>query len=292
MDLKTYLKKIIRRVDKILVRILTRKGIPKSIINGAKYSVFSGGKRIRPALLIASCEAVGGNTEKSLNAACAIELIHTYSLIHDDLPAMDDDDLRRGKATLHKVIGEGNAILVGDALLTLAFEILATDNLLSARKKIQLIAELGKASGMAGMIGGQAMDIASEGKKINLKTLQYIHSHKTGALITASCRMGAIIGNANKKAFNFISEYGKNIGLAFQITDDILNVIGDKSRTGKAVGSDDRRKKATYPSLFGVEKSIIKAKKHVETAIRNIEIFGHKAIPLKLIASNILNRTS
>jgi len=292
MDLKGYLAVKIRLIENALVKNLPKKDVPKTLFRGARYSIFSGGKRIRPVLVLASCEAAGGDCKKALNAASAIEFIHTYSLIHDDLPAMDDDDLRRGKPTLHKVIGVGNAILVGDALLTLAFQILADDKKLSPDKNTRLISELSRAAGISGMVGGQAVDIAAEGKDVNRKTVEYIHSRKTGALITASCRMGGITGGADKKALNALTLYGENIGLAFQITDDILNVTGDKSKTGKATGSDVRRRKATYPSAIGVEKSWKKAQDCVNAALKVVEVFGKKGIPLRMIAESILNRVS
>jgi geranylgeranyl diphosphate synthase, type II len=292
MDLKEYLYGKIKFIEKALGRVLPARDIPEILSDGMRYSIFSGGKRIRPILLLASCKAVGGDERKALKAACAVELIHTYSLIHDDLPAMDNDDLRRGKPTLHKVVGEANAILAGDALLTLAFQILSEDKTLDLEKRILLISELGRASGASGMVGGQAADIEYEGKSADIKAVEYIHSHKTGSLITASCRMGGIAGDADRKSMNTLTKYGQNMGLAFQITDDILNITGDKTKTGKAIGSDIKKKKATYPAVLGIEKSRQKANECIETATKSISIFNNKGIVLKMIAESLLNRLS
>jgi geranylgeranyl diphosphate synthase type II len=234
---------------------------------------------------------VCGSGAPALDAACALECIHTYSLIHDDLPGMDNDDYRRGKLTNHKVFGEGMAILAGDALLTYAFEILA--NMATAENSlqmIQIIQEAAKASGEAGMIGGQVVDILSEQKEPSLELLQYIHSHKTGALIAASVRIGAILGGANEEQLEALTIYAHQLGLAFQITDDILDVVGDAEKIGKPVGSDEKNQKATYPLLFGLEQSKVMAKEAVDTAIHALAPFGDGADMLKQLALYLLSR--
>ena len=218
MDFVGYLDRKIKLIEEALAGILPSDDIPAVLTRGAKYSLSSGGKRIRPLLLLASCEAAGGNPKNALNAACAVELIHTYSLIHDDLPAMDDDDLRRGKPTLHKVIGEGNAILAGDALLTLAFQILAEDRKLHSETKVLLISELSRAAGSSGMVGGQAADIASEGKPVNRKMVDYIHSRKTGTILQHHAGWGELSAKPAKKSSMHLPDTAKHSGLAFQIT--------------------------------------------------------------------------
>jgi geranylgeranyl diphosphate synthase type II len=256
--------------------------------------VFAGGKRVRPVLMLAACETVGGDLNQALPAACAMEMIHTYSLIHDDLPAMDDDDFRRGNPTNHKVYGEATAILAGDALLTEAFILLAGDQEHGdAAARLRVIHEIATASGSRGMVGGQVVDMESEGKgEIDLATLSYIHTHKTGALIRASVRAGAILGGATEQSLAALTHYGEAIGLAFQIADDILDVEGTTEELGKDAGSDQARGKATYPALVGLEASKARAQELVQMALDALSIFDQRAEPLRAIASYIVKRKS
>jgi len=291
MNTHEYLDERKALIDNILESVLpSKKDVPNTLAEGMRYTVLSAGKRIRPILLIAACEAAGGDPEKAMNAACAVELIHAYSLIHDDLPAIDDDHRRRGKPTLHIVIGEGNAVLVGDALQALAFRILAEDEALEPAKRVLLISELARAAGMHGMTGGQVADLASEDRKIDASTLEYIHRHKTGAMIIASVRMGGIVGRADEKSLEALKSYGENAGLAFQIVDDILDVVGNVETLGKATGADEMHSKATYMSILGVDESRRKAGACIENAIAALEIFGERAVALVEIAKYIINR--
>lgn len=265
---------------------------PELIHESMRYSVHAGGKRLRPVLVLASAEAVGGDLLKSLPTACAMELIHTYSLIHDDLPSMDNDDYRRGKLTNHKVFGESMAILAGDALLTLAFELI-TDSVekdVPPKVIINVIKEIATAAGSRGMIGGQVVDILSEDKTIDGDLLKYIHAHKTGALFKASIRAGAMLGGASENALNDLTEYAEYMGIAFQITDDILDVEGDSQTMGKTVGSDQRKNKSTYPSLYGMEESKRLAVEAVEKSLSALIKFDEKADILRYIASSLINR--
>ena len=261
-------------------------------IEAMRYSLFAGGKRVRPILCLAAAEALGGRSEDAMPAACALECIHTYSLIHDDLPAMDDDDFRRGKPTNHKVFGEAGAILAGDGLLTFAFELLSNRELGHATdsQRLQVVNLIARAAGSRGMVGGQALDIACEGKEVPFETLQFIHSHKTGALITVSVQAGGIMGNADSEQLQALTEYGEHIGLTFQIVDDLLNVEGSLEELGKAAGSDAERQKATYPALFGVEATKEKAWATVESAIGCLRNFDQRAEPLRELARYIVNR--
>jgi len=261
-------------------------------IEAMRYSLFAGGKRVRPILCLAAAEAVGGRADNAMPAACALECIHTYSLIHDDLPAMDDDDFRRGKPTNHKVFGEAGAILAGDGLLTFAFELLSNPELglASDSQRLRVINLIARAAGSRGMVGGQALDIACEGKGIPFETLQFIHSHKTGALITGSVQAGGVMGNADSEQFQALTAYGEHIGLTFQIVDDLLNVEGSLEQLGKAAGSDAVRQKATYPALFGVEATKEKAMATVESAIDCLRDFDQRAEPLRELARYIVNR--
>lgn len=290
MDIRRYLKEKKDHIDKALEGILLTEGeFPKNLHKAMRYSVFAGGKRIRPILLIASAEAVGGRMEDVINAACAVELIHTYSLIHDDLPAMDNDDLRRGKPTSHKVFGEALAILAGDALLTLAFDILAK-SYNNVENALTVIHGIAKASGSIGMVGGQAVDIESEGKECDLPLLEYIHIHKTGALILASIRAGAILAGAARKQIEALTRYGEAVGLAFQIADDILDVEGTKETIGKTAGSDAKKKKITYPSVLGLNESKKRAIELTQIALDAIRDFDDMAEPLQKIAGYVVER--
>ena len=284
-DLKKYLERKRKVVDEALDKYLPKeKDEPKIIHRAMRYSVFAGGKRLRPILAMASFELVRGKGNSILPAACALELIHTYSLIHDDLPCMDDDDLRRGKPTLHRVFGEGMAVLAGDALHALAFEVLLK------AKTLDIISEIARAIGTKGMIGGQVADLEAEGKKISLSKVDYIHTHKTAALIKASIRVGALLGEASSEELEALSGYGDKIGLAFQIADDILDVVGKEKMMGKKTGADQN--KATYPKIIGVEKSKQEAKQLVEKAKGELEVFGDKGLILKELADFIVNRVN
>ena len=294
-DLSSYLfskqKQINRTIDK-LIEQTTNSSI---IVSAMRHSLMAGGKRIRPVLCMAASQAVGGRTQDVLMPACALEMIHTYSLIHDDLPAMDNDDLRRGKPTCHIAFDEATAILTGDALLTLAFEILSSIDLNhikinNAVKWLQVIHIIAKAAGYKGMIEGQIKDIAAEGNRIGLKDLEKMHTLKTGALIEASISTGAILGNGSVEQIQQLNIYAKNIGLAFQVIDDILNVEGDPAVMGKDVGTDHVREKSTYPSILGIEKSKEFAKNLVNNALQALDYFDNKSDPLRAIAHYIIDR--
>ncbi|QEK12155.1 polyprenyl synthetase family protein [Crassaminicella thermophila] len=281
MDFKIELQKKADIIDKALDKYLPKETSPQNLIFDAmRYSVFAGGKRLRPILMTAASEFVGGKIDDILPFACAIEMIHTYSLIHDDLPAMDNDDYRRGKLTNHKVYGEGIAILAGDGLLNYAFELMIKDALednKNLQRKILAMKEIASASGIYGMIGGQVVDLISESKKIDADTLDYIHNNKTAALIVASIRAGAIIGGADEELLKCLTEFAKNVGLGFQITDDILDIVGDEKKLGKKVGSDIDNQKATYPSIHGLDVSIKKVNELFNKSVKSIERFGEKA---------------
>jgi geranylgeranyl diphosphate synthase type II len=293
MDIKNYLaaKRILVEESLEQYMLAPAKQLVEHI-EAMRYSLFAGGKRVRPILCLAAAEAVGGRLEKVMPAACALECIHTYSLIHDDLPAMDDDDFRRAKPTNHKVYGEAGAILAGDGLLTFAFELLSSPEFAFAPEKsrLQVVNLIARAAGSLGMVGGQALDIACEGKEIDFATLQFIHSHKTGALITAAVQAGAVLGGAGPEQLKTLTGYGEKIGLTFQIVDDLLNVEGTLEQLGKAAGSDAAREKATYPAFFGVEATREKARATSEAAIDCLQDFGEQAEPLRELARYIVNR--
>jgi geranylgeranyl diphosphate synthase type II len=295
MDLKAYLKEECTRIDAALDLYLPRETeLPHSVHKAMRYSVFAGGKRVRPILMLAACKAVGGDTEGAIPAACAMEMIHTYSLIHDDLPAMDDDDFRRGNPTSHKVFGEAVAILAGDALLTEAFKLTSDPHFAGgcdAVARLAVIHVIATCAGSYGMVGGQVVDMESEGKPdIDLPTVQYIHTHKTGALIKASVVAGALLGGADEKALSAITRYGEAAGLAFQIADDILDIEGTTEEIGKDAGSDQARGKATYPAVIGLAAARLEAQSMMDEAMRALEIFGPEADPLREIARYIVNR--
>jgi geranylgeranyl diphosphate synthase type II len=290
-DLNSYISRKNILINDELNKIINSSKDSSLLIKAMSYSLLSGGKRIRPVLCIAASEAIGGNEYDVLSAACALEMIHTYSLIHDDLPAMDNDSLRRGKPTSHVAFNESTAILAGDALLTLAFQILSsihTNN--NAAKWLKVIYVVSLAAGYRGMIEGQMRDMASENSDISLKELEDMHSLKTGALIEASVESGAILGNGNTEQIEQLKIYAKNIGLAFQITDDLLNVKGDPAITGKAAGSDKTRNKCTYPALLGVTGSKNHAKKIITDALHAIETFDNKSDSLRALALYIIER--
>ncbi len=289
-DPDAYIAKWRKKVDRMLDEVLPGEDErPASLSAAMRYSVFAGGKRLRPVLCIAGCEAVSAKPASVLRAAAAIEMVHTYSLIHDDLPAMDDDDLRRGRPTCHKKFGEAVAILAGDALLTEAFGVIVKDPGLDPWLKNVAVAELAMAAGAAGMVAGQVVDMEAEGHDFSRDDVEYIHLHKTAAMISMSVALGAIIGNGSEEEVNSLRAYGRALGLAFQITDDVLNVAGSKE-TGKGVGTDAGRGKATYPALMGVEASREKAKELCGRAIAEIAGFGHRADPLRALAGFVLER--
>lgn len=295
MDLKVYLKEQCARIDAALDRFLPRETeLPHSIHKAMRYSIFAGGKRVRPILMLAACQAVGGDTERAIPAACAMEMIHTYSLIHDDLPAMDDDDLRRGNPTNHKVFGEAIAILAGDALLTEAFKLASDHRLTDGSEPSGLLAvihEIATCAGSYGMVGGQVVDMESEGRHdIDLATVQYIHTHKTGALIKASVVAGALLGGAAGHQLAAITRFGEAAGLAFQIADDILDIEGTTEEIGKDAGSDEARGKATYPAVMGLAAAKAEAQSMMDEALRALGIFGAEADPLREIARYIVQR--
>ncbi len=295
MDLKTYLKQQCTRVDAALDSYLPKEcELPHSLHKAMRYSIFAGGKRVRPILMLAACEAVGGDTAQAIPAACAMEMIHTYSLIHDDLPAMDDDDYRRGNPTNHKVFGEAIAILAGDALLTEAFKLISSPRFAAEvppAARLAVIHEIATCAGSYGMVGGQVVDMESEGKPdIDLPTVQYIHTHKTGALLKASVVAGALVGGADKPKLTAITRYGEAAGLAFQIADDILDIEGTTEEIGKDAGSDEARGKATYPAVMGLSEAKQEAQAMMDEAMRALEIFGSEADRLREIAMYIVKR--
>ncbi len=294
--LKEYLAERKAVIDRALAGYLAgEENDPEVIFQAARYSLLAGGKRLRPILCLAAAEAVGGKCGPVLPVACAIEFIHTYSLIHDDLPAMDNDDFRRGRPTAHKVFGEDIAILAGDALLTEAFRLMTRRELMPGMPPERLLAAIGEiaeAAGFFGMVGGQVLDIRAEGKEADLATLQRMHQKKTGALIRISLRAGAILAGAADEKIESLSSYGEQIGLAFQITDDILNVEGDPRLLGKETGSDAARGKVTFPALLGMEASRTRAAELIREALYSLAFFDDRAEPLRGIARYILERKS
>jgi len=294
MDLKAYLREKQHLVNDALKGLFPEsEGPTADLIRAMNYSLFAGGKRLRPILCLAGADAVGGGESHVLPVACALELIHTYSLIHDDLPAMDDDDMRRGQPTNHKVFGEAVAVLAGDGLLTEAFHLMANVDIpkrLGPRVLLKVMALIASAAGYDGMVGGQVVDIQSEGKELSFPLVSFIHTHKTGALIAASVTSGAMLGGGEEQEIQAISSYGQKIGLAFQISDDILNIEGDSREVGKGVGTDAEKGKMTYPSVVGLSRSKEIQKEMVEQAIESLEPFDHGADPLRLIARYIIER--
>ncbi len=294
----TYLKEGKKTIDGALERYLPGEdNYPSLIFKAMRYSIFAGGKRIRPILCLAAVEALGaGELRPSiLPVACALEMIHTYSLIHDDLPAMDDDDYRRGVPTSHKVFGEDIAILAGDALLTEAFSLMSKGGGMEdipPERILRVIHEIASAAGCFGMIGGQVADVRSEDTSLNEETLNYIHNSKTGALILASVRSGALLAGAGRENLDALSTYGRSIGLAFQIVDDILNVEGDRMITGKSTGSDASHGKITFPAVFGLEESRKKAGELIDKALIAVSGFGDHAFALRMAAQHIMERKS
>jgi len=292
--IKHYLDERKTLVDKALQKFMPNpSGLASDVIKAMNYSLFAGGKRIRPILCIAGAEAVGGSADSVVPVACAIELIHTYSLIHDDLPVMDNDDFRRGKPTNHTVFGEAVALLAGDGLLTLAFNLMAgygAEKEVEKKALLRVIDLFASAAGYRGMVGGQVVDIIYEGKEPDATVVEYIHRHKTAALISVSVTAGTILAGGNEDEEKAMNSYGQQIGLAFQIADDILNIEGDRKAMGKGTGSDKEKGKITYPSVFGTAESKTIQKELIENAIESLKKFDTRAEPLRDLARYIIER--
>lgn len=293
MEFKAVLKEKASYIEKLLKEYMPKEeGYQKTIMEAMNYSLSAGGKRLRPILTLEACKSVGGDYKDAIPFAMAIEMIHTYSLIHDDLPALDNDDLRRGRKTNHIVFGEDMAILAGDALLNYAFEVmlLGSMNKENPNKYLNAMYEIASAAGINGMIGGQVVDVQSENKKISKEKLDYIHNNKTAAIMIGCMRAGAIIGNANDNELENITKYAKNIGLAFQIVDDILDIVGDESKLGKKVGSDIDNNKSTYPSLIGLEESKEEANRLIKEAKEALNQISNETEFLSGLADYIVDR--
>ncbi|MCK3710814.1 polyprenyl synthetase family protein [Clostridioides difficile] len=293
MEFKQCLKEKASFVEKVLKEYMPKEeGYQKTVIEAMNYSLSAGGKRLRPILTLEACKIVGGNEDEAIPFAIAIEMIHTYSLIHDDLPALDNDDLRRGRPTNHKVYGEAMGILAGDALLNYAFEVMLAGsiNKENPEKYLKAINEIAKGAGIYGMIGGQVVDVESENKQIEKEKLDYIHMNKTAAMMVGCMRAGATIGGANSEQMEEMTKYAKNIGLSFQIVDDILDIVGDEAKLGKKVGSDIENHKSTYPSLLGLDKSKEIAHNLIDEAKKSIEKLSDDVDFLKGLAEYIIDR--
>ena len=291
VSLKEYIKRNSERVDHALNRFLPPASTRPSVIHRAmRYSLFAGGKRLRPILAVASAEACGGRASQALAVASAVECIHTYSLIHDDLPCMDNDDFRRGKPTSHKVFGEGMAVLAGDALLTIAFEIAAASQPTSRHPQAAFVRELAHASGSLFLVAGQAADLEGEGKKISPAQLQFIHERKTSALLTCAMRLGAMSANATPARLRAVTQAGHNLGMAFQVIDDILDATKTTEELGKTAGKDQKVRKATYPSILGMKRAREEADRFTLAAHRAIRSLGSRAFRLKQLADYLLIR--
>ena len=291
MDLRKYMKSRQRTIERALDRHLPKATVkPATIHRAMRYSLFAGGKRLRPILCLAAAEACGGTAERALPLACAIECIHTYSLVHDDLPSMDNDDFRRGRPTCHKVFGEGIAVLAGDALLTSAFEIVSRAIPTRRYNMASLLRETAVAAGSEKLIAGQVADLEAEGKKVNRDQLRYIHENKTAAILTSAVRLGGMSANANPKQLAAITILGGALGLAFQIVDDILDVTQTSEKLGKSAGKDIAARKATYPAVIGLERSRSEARALTRRAHKALEVFGRKGEALRQLASYLLER--
>jgi geranylgeranyl diphosphate synthase, type II len=291
VDLKAYLSARQKEVDRALNGFLPKASArPATIHRAMRYSLFAGGKRLRPILCLAAAEACGGLTKSAFPLACALECVHTYSLIHDDLPSMDNDDFRRGRATCHKVFGDGIAVLAGDALLTIAFEIAAEAEAWPRYDLRAIFREISVAAGSRRLIAGQVADLEAEGKRINRRQLRYIHENKTAALLTTSVRLGAMSANATAPQFGAISDFGRALGLAFQVIDDILDVTQTSEKLGKSAGKDAAAHKATYPSVLGLEKSRAEAGRLTRQAHAALRPLGKKAETLRALANYLLER--
>jgi len=293
LDLGEYMKARAAAVDVALDRFLPAEGEPPETLHRAmRYSIFAGGKRLRPVLVIAGAEAVGGGMDDVMPTACAVELIHTYSLVHDDLPAMDDDDFRRGVPTNHRVFGEAMAILAGDALLTLAFRLAVEPGRpgMDPGRLRDALADIADAAGHAGMVGGQVVDLLSEGKQVGPDVVDYIHARKTGALIRTSLRVGARLCGATSAQIDALSAAGAALGLAFQIVDDILDVVSSSAELGKTAGKDQAQEKATYPAVHGLDASRARARKLIEEGEAALADLGPRADPIRALGRFILDR--
>ena len=291
VNLKNYLQSRQKKIDHALDRYLPKENArPATIHKAMRYSLFAGGKRLRPILTLAAAEACGGKIDRALPLACAMECIHTYSLVHDDLPSMDNDDFRRGRATCHKVFGDGIAVLAGDALLTIAFEIVSRARPTSRYDMSTLLRETAVAAGSQKLIAGQVADLEAEGQQIDMAGLRYIHEHKTAAILTTSVRLGAMSSDANPKQLNAITKFGRAIGLAFQVIDDILDVTQTSEKLGKSAGKDVAAQKATYPAIIGLDKSRAEAKRLTKQAHDALQIFGKKGDALHALANYLLER--
>ncbi|MEL6383375.1 MAG: geranylgeranyl diphosphate synthase CrtE [Cyanobacteria bacterium J06626_18] len=292
-DLKTYLRDRKQQVEAALDASL-QMAYPETIYESMRYSLLAGGKRLRPILCLATCELLDGREAMVMPTACALEMIHTMSLIHDDLPAMDNDDYRRGQLTNHKVYGDDVAILAGDGLLSYAFEYVATQTQdVPPERILKVVAALGRAVGAAGLVGGQIVDLASEGNPdVTLETLNFIHTHKTGALLKVSVTSGALLAGGDDEQVSVLAEYAEKIGLAFQIVDDVLDITATSEELGKSAGKDVQAQKATYPSFWGIDESRRQAQQLVEEAkVAVSTCFGQKAQPLSALADFIVART-
>ena len=291
MNLKSYLSARQTKIDRALDRYLPKENVkPATIHKAMRYSLFAGGKRLRPILCLAAAEACGGKIDHALPLACAMECIHTYSLVHDDLPSMDNDDLRRGRLTCHKVFGDGIAVLAGDALLTIAFEIVSRAKPTSRYNMSTLLGEIAVAAGSRKLIAGQVADLEAEGKQSGRAELRYIHENKTAAILTTSVRLGTMSANANPKRLAAITKFGRALGLAFQVIDDILDVTQTSEKLGKSAGKDIAAKKATYPAVIGLDQSRAEAKRLTKQAHNSLSIFGKKVEALHALANYLLER--
>ncbi len=290
-DLPAYLGSRTQAVNRALDRFLpAAKTRPATLHKAMRYSLFAGGKRLRPALCLAAAEACGGGIEEAMPLACAVECLHTYSLIHDDLPAMDNDDYRRGKLTNHKVFGEGIAILAGDALLTQAFEIAAKCRAWPRYSHQKVMLELSRAAGSLQLIAGQVADLESEGKRVSADQLKYIHERKTSALLCCSVRLGGMSANGRATQLKALTDFGYHVGLAFQIIDDILDITQTSEQLGKTAGKDMTAQKATYPAIVGMEKSKQIAQRLTNKAFEALKVFRGKAVALEALATHLLQR--
>jgi geranylgeranyl diphosphate synthase, type II len=291
VDLPGYLKSRQRLIDHALDRFLPKEtAAPPTIHKAMRYSLFAGGKRLRPILCLAAAEGCRGKATAALPLACAMECIHTYSLVHDDLPSMDNDDFRRGRATCHKVFGDGIAVLAGDALLTVAFEIAARTRPTRRYSMAEILREIAVAAGSRKLIAGQVADLEAEGKKVSRDELRYIHENKTSAMITTSIRLGAMSANADAKKLRALTKFGHSLGLAFQVIDDILDVTQTTEKLGKSAGKDVAAKKATYPAAIGLDASRAEARRLTKNAQGALKIFGNEADPLRGLANYLLAR--
>ena len=294
VDVIAYLDRSREAVEAYLQEVVPPpERFPRPLFESMRYSLFAGGKRIRPALALGAAEAVGGQARSALPFAAALEMIHTYSLIHDDLPAMDDDDLRRGKPTNHRVYGEGIAILAGDALLTDAFWVLTRREVLAehpAERVVRAVEVIARAAGSPGMVAGQALDLVCEGRDVDLATVEFLHVSKTGALIRAATVVGGLAAGAAEADLERLARYAERLGLAFQIADDILDVEGTTEELGKPAGSDQGRSKATYPAVVGLEEAKLRARELMAEALECLEPFGEKAEPLRALARFVVER--